>query len=323
MQQTTIQVPNSLKQISSERPILLTIGNFDGVHLGHQHILKHLKKECIARNFLLVVMTFFPHPQEILGKVSDFSYLCSRNEKFEKLKFFGADEVVAISFNRDFSTMGPATFLEDYVLVHDKLKKLALGHDFSFGANKTGTHQFVQNYFQENKTKNLCQNIELEIMSEFRTQGDIVSSSKIRKFLFEGNIKAANTYLGYGYSVRGPVIKGDGRGRTIGFPTANIDYAERKCLPGRGVYITQTKYKENIFHSVTNIGLNPTFLDQNILRVETHILDFEEQIYGEFVEVKFLDRLRSEVKFQNKEELIFQINEDVKKARNYFQGNFS
>ena len=305
-----LQVLNSLHDLASDQRFSLTIGNFDGVHLGHQYLLKKLKYFCDRNKLQLVVMTFHPHPQEILGIASPFQYLNTREEKLQRLEQYGVNIVIEVPFNRDLSTISAKDFIENCILVHPGLKKLTLGHDFAFGANKEGNHFFVKKFWQEHAS--LVASIELEVEDKFELNSELISSTFIRKLLLEGNIRKANSFLAQNYELEGLVVKGDGRGRTIGFPTANMNYSVNKCLPSRGVYSTITKYKDETFISLTNIGLNPTFLDQKVLRVETHLLNFTKDIYGESIKVYFIDRIRDEIKFSNVDSLITQIANDIK-----------
>ncbi len=304
-----LQVLSSLRELDSSTKFALTIGNFDGVHLGHQFLLSKLKTYCVANAIKLAVMTFRPHPQEILGTGGPFQYLSTYDEKVSLLKNCGVDFIIEIPFNRDLSTISAVDYIEHYILVHQGLRKLTLGHDFAFGSRKEGNLSFMKNYWTANQIK--TKQISLEIEEKFLVKGNLVSSSVIRKLINEGDVKTANQYLGKEYMLEGLVVKGDGRGKTIGFPTANMNYSAQKCLPSRGVYSTTAIHQEKLYPSLTNIGLNPTFLDQNILRVETHILSFSKDIYGENIKVQFLDRIRDEKKFTGPKELIEQITRDI------------
>lgn len=294
-------------------PLVITIGNFDGVHLGHQYLIGQVQKFSQSRNYKLAVLTFLPHPAEILYSAQDF-LLCSYQKKQELLKAIGVDYLVEIPFNRDLSVLAPEVFLTRFIFPFKQLKKLFIGHDFSFGLNKSGTYQLI---------KNLCneKNIACEKEEEFLLSGKKVSSTKVRDFLKSGDIQTANGLLGHEYFVDGVVVKGFGRGKQIGFPTANIDFDKIRIIPEKGVYITKTKVKNISFNSMTNIGLNPTFLNDSKINIETNLFDFNQDIYGETIEVTFLKKMRDEKKFSSVNALINQIKLDQIEAKTYFHDN--
>jgi riboflavin kinase / FMN adenylyltransferase len=289
----------------------VTIGNFDGVHLGHQNLLAEIKQNCKETKTKLLVITFVPHPMKVLRAQKSFLINSYKNRR-KLLESSGVDFLVELDFTRDFSSLGPVAFLENYLFKIKQLESIYLGYDFAFGSNKEGDRDIV---IEECKKRN----IRISIQPEFKKNENLVSSSLIRKELESGNVDNATIYLGRPFTVTGTVIKGAGRGRQIGFPTANISFFEDKKIPKGGVYITKTKYKEREYYSVTNIGINPTFSDAKSLSVETHVLDFDNDIYGEVIEVGFLKKLRDEKKFSSVNELIEQINKDVTLAREYFK----
>lgn len=310
-----MKIISSLGEIPQHERLAITIGNFDGFHLGHQDLIKNFKNECQRLKCQSVVMTFNPHPQQIINTNHSFRMLYSHEHKIEFLKKSGIDYVVVISFDRDFSTLSPQQFLEKYIFIHSELKAIFLGYDFVFGSNKAGTLEIIQSY-----VKSVLKNNQLELkrLPEFKVDGTVVSSSRIRDCLQNSQIKKANKFLGRAFSVEGIVTKGDGRGRTIGFPTANISHDPILQLPHGGVYITQTTTSGLVFQSVTNIGSKPTFSDSLQNNIETHIFDFNSMIYGESISVEFLEKIRDEKKFNNVNELIEQIRLDCTVAKNYF-----
>jgi riboflavin kinase/FMN adenylyltransferase len=285
----------------------LTIGNFDGVHRGHQKLLLDIKNECEKQGREFFVLTFVPHPLTILRNQSDF-LINTYEERRELLENLGIKNLVEIKFDRDFSTNSPAAFLEEYILF-SRVEVLHLGHDFAFGANKAGDHNFVEDY---------CKNksIKIAINQEFQSQeNENISSSTIRTNLQNGKIEAANDLLDREFFIEGTVVKGKGRGRQLGFPTANFSYNNRRIVPAKGVYATKLLYKGGMYNSITNIGNNPTFTDVEGLQVETHVLDFDNDIYGENFRLFFISRLRDEKKFSSVNELIQQIKTDCEKRR--------
>lgn len=294
--------------------LAITIGNFDGVHLGHRDFLNTIKKDCQKTKAKLLVVTFVPHPSQILRPKSCF-LINSYSERRELLESCGVDYLFEIDFDRDFSTLSPESFLDKFIFSHKNIFKIFLGYDFSFGANKSGTHSLV---------KKICEkkNINLILQSEFKLDGIQISSTTVRKFIQEGDVENSNKLLGRKFFLSGRVIKGQGRGRQIGFPTANMEFSRESVIPSLGVYITETSIGGMNYHSVTNIGNNPTFNSGNEIHLETHLLNFSRDIYGEVVRVSFIKKLRNEVKFKSVNELIFQINSDLEKVREYFKIHF-
>jgi riboflavin kinase / FMN adenylyltransferase len=285
----------------------LTIGNFDGVHKGHRQLLQQIKRDCDKRGLKFVVVTFNPHPQKILQPGKERFLISSYAQRRELFKEMGVDYLLEIVFTRDFSTLKPQDFLKHYLLSYQGLKRFYLGYDFAFGANKQGDYDLA---------RAMCAplGIEVEIQPKFELNGKVVSSSLIREKIHAGDMAEVQNILGRPFTLEGVVIKGEGRGKKIGFPTANIQVNADLILPQKGVYVTRTIYKEMTFKSITNIGHNPTFKDTNDLHVETNIFDFESDIYGEQLEIEFLQKIRDEKKFPTVNDLITQIRLDVESA---------
>ncbi|MFA6237324.1 MAG: bifunctional riboflavin kinase/FAD synthetase [Bacteriovorax sp.] len=302
---------DDLKTIYVEEKIEVTIGNFDGVHVGHREFLSRIYQDCKLTKSKFVVITFVPHPVQILKAQTGF-LINTFNERKELLSQCGVDYLLEIDFTRDFSTLLPEEFLEKYVFSFPGIEKIYLGHDFVFGANKAGDYRLA---------KSLCEkkNISLILQDEFRLDSHAISSSIVRAAISSGDIEKTNSLLGRGYFLSGRVIKGQGRGKQIGFPTANIDFDKELIIPARGVYITQTTIQDMTYNSVTNIGINPTFNMGLSINIETHLLDFNRDIYGEVMRVSFLKKIRDEKKFLSVNDLISQIDGDVKVARAYFK----
>lgn len=288
----------------------LTIGNFDGVHIGHQQLLQKIKRDCEAKDLKFVVVTFVPHPQKILQPEKDRFLINSYEQRRQLLEAIGVDFLVEMKFTRDFSTLPPEDFLEKYLLSYPGLRNFYLGYDFAFGANKQGGFDLA---------KTLCQtrNVHVEIQAKFELDGIVVSSSRIRQKLSEGALAEADKLLGRPFHLEGVVVKGEGRGKKIGFPTANIQVSPDLIIPSNGVYVTRTIYKGMTFQSVTNIGHNPTFKDTQVTHIETNLFDFDTDIYGETLEILFLGKIRDERKFPTVNDLISQIRADVEKAKNH------
>jgi riboflavin kinase/FMN adenylyltransferase len=302
---------DELKKIYAEEKIEVTIGNFDGVHLGHREFLLRIQQDCKQTKSKFVVITFIPHPVQILKAQTGF-LINTFIERRELLSQCGVDYLFEIDFTRDFSTLLPEEFLEKYVFSFEGISKIYLGHDFAFGANKSGDYKLA---------KNLCEkkNIALVLQDEFRLDNHAISSSVVRGAILDGEIEKANSLLGRSYFISGRVIKGQGRGKQIGFPTANMDFDEELIIPTRGVYVTQTTIHDMTYNSVTNIGINPTFNMGQAINIETHLLDFNRDIYGEEMRVSFLKKLRDEKKFSSVNDLVSQIGTDLKVTKSYFE----
>lgn len=292
----------------------LTIGNFDGVHIGHRELLKKIKSECQAKNLLFVVVTFVPHPQKILQPEKDRFLISSYEHRRVLLKRLGVDVLIEMNFTRDFSTLKAEEFVSQYLLTYPNLKDFYLGYDFAFGANKEGGHDLVNA---------IChpKGVEVEIQPKYEFQGKVVSSSMIRERLLSGKIDEVESILQRPFHLEGVVVKGEGRGKKIGYPTANIQVSPDLIVPQKGVYVTRTIYKGMTYQSVTNIGNNPTFKDGNQLHIETNLFDFNMDIYGEILDIQFLHKLRDERKFSTVNDLIVQIKLDVEAAKKFLGSN--
>ena len=290
--------------------IYVTIGNFDGVHVGHQEFLKSIKRECSKDHAKFVLVTFIPHPHQVLKGLTSF-LINTYEERRDLVKSCGVDYLLEIDFTRDFSTLGPEQFLENFIFLNKGVEKIFLGHDFAFGANKSGDFNVAQN-FCKNK------NTQLVLQKEFTVDKKQVSSTVVRKAIEAGDMETAKELLGREYFISGRVIKGEGRGKKIGFPTANLGYSKELIVPAKGVYITQVRIKDMVYNSVTNIGHNPTLNTGYDIHIESHLLDFTHDIYGEEIRVLFIKKLREEKKFPSVNELIHQISQDVSDTKTFF-----
>lgn len=294
---------------------VVSIGNFDGVHLGHQKLLRQAVQE--GKNLLLpiVVFTFYPHPVSVLYPERKIQRLFDLRDQREQLDRLGITHLVEQEFTRNFAKLSASDFVQFYLVDKLKAKALVVGYDFSFGANRQGDIPFLEKICKE-------KGIHLIVVAAHEEGGVIVSSSKIRDELRLGDLKKVYGFLGRNYYLRGIVHHGDARGRTIGVPTANmtptVDFLVR-----RGVYITQTHYRNKTYSSITNIGFNPTFHGETNppIKTETHLFDFDEDIYGQEIQVDLLEYLRDEKKFSGVQELLTQIHADIRQAKGYFHGH--
>ncbi len=292
---------------------VVTIGNFDGVHKGHQQLIEMVVREARYYGVPSVVYTFDPHPVKVLHPERPTQRLFDLRDQQEQFAARGVDYVVIEEFTREFSQISPQSFFEDYLVRVLQPKTLVVGHDFSFGADRTGNIPFLEN---------LCatRGIRLIIIPPFQLENVAVSSTRIRDFLRQGEVEKAKELLGRDYYLRGHVEQGFQRGRTIGVPTANV-HPDVEFIPRKGVYCTLTKIGSHFQPSITNIGVNPTFQEKGKgpIKIETHLLDFDAQLYGMEVQVYLLKFLRDEQKFSGIDELKKQIQADIGQARRYFE----
>jgi riboflavin kinase/FMN adenylyltransferase len=298
-----MQVFRSLDEIKLEQAFL-TIGSFDGVHLGHQEIINTLVSTAHQSNVPAVVLTFFPHPGIVLKKRSDIYYLNSPDERAELLGELGVDVVIIQSFNDEFAQFSARNFIQK-VKQSIGLRYLVVGHDFALGHNRDG---------DLNLLKKLGDDFEysLRIMLPVQFDGEVVSSSRIRNLLIQGDVVLARRLLGRPFSFHGEVVHGDGRGKTLGIPTANLTPWENQALPREGVYASQVEISGRTWGAVTNVGVRPTFEALPVPpRVETHILGFQESLYGKTIKVSFIERLRDEIRFNSVNALVEQIKVDI------------
>lgn len=302
---------NELEQLLNGQDVYLTIGNFDGVHLGHQDFLNSIKDEAKQANSKFLVITFIPHPGFVLRAKPHF-LLNTYEERRHLLKDLGVDYLLELDFTRDFSTLTPESFLNQFVFTCKNIKRIYLGYDFHFGANKAGNFELAKKEAEK-------RGIQLFLHTEFKCDSKAVSSSLIRQSILDGQVDKAAELLGRNYFMSGRVIKGMGRGRQIGFPTANLGYDKDVIQPSKGVYITKTELNGMVYESITNVGVNPTFNTGYEVHVETNLFGFSRDIYGEEIKVFFIEKLREEQKFSSVNELVKQIEIDVEKAKKYFK----
>lgn len=311
-----MQVYQGVKQLSvSLESSVVTIGNFDGVHLGHQQLIENVVREAQYFGVPSVVYTFHPHPVKVLHPERPTYRLFDLRDQQEQFAQRGIDYVIIEQFTRDFSQVSAQEFLDSYIVSKLRPKTLVVGHDFSFGADRSGNIPFLESYCAQH-------GIRLIIIPPFQYEGAVVSSTRIREKLKAGEVEQASKLLGRTYYVRGHVEKGFQRGRSIGVPTANI-HPDVEFIPRQGVYCTLTKFGGHMHPSVTNIGVNPTFQEggKGPVKIETHIFDFDAHLYGLEVEVYLLHFIRDEVKFSGIDELKEQIKKDMEVARRYFDEN--
>lgn len=288
---------------------VVTIGNFDGVHLGHQAIMALVKDRAKACGGTSVVYTFRPHPQIALNPEKNLSLLCTYDEKIELLEKLDIDAVIEEPFSRDFSIRSPELFFDEAIIQKIRPVELIVGYDFGFGKGRSGGIETLKKLCERNSVR-------FEVVPPFEKNGKAISSSRIRELLSKNDLKAASELLGHPFSYKGLVLRGDGRGRNIGVPTANLHLIDNKMALPFGVYATWSCFAGKKFASVTNIGVRPTFESHSdSVRIETHILDYAGDLYGRLFEVQFVEYLRPERKFSGISALTEQISKDILKAR--------
>lgn len=303
-----MNIYHSYQDFKSKKPSIVTIGTFDGVHIGHQEIIKNLVDEAQKTASESVILTFFPHPRMVLQKNNPIHLLNTIKERSELLEKIGLDHLIIQPFTKEFSRLTALDFARSVLVEQLNTKKLVIGYDHRFGRNREGNFEQLQNFgdiygFAVEKIP--AQNIE-----------DIsVSSTKIREALNNGEAEKANTYLGYNYKLTGNVVHGKALGRQHNYPTINIHIEEDyKLIPKAGVYIASTNLDNKNYYGIMNIGNRPT-VDGTHQTIEVHVLDFKADLYGKNITINLLKRLRDEQKFESVNHLFEQIKKDELQAR--------
>ena len=284
----------------------ITVGNFDGVHRGHQHLLERLISRAREKGLKSLVLSFYPHPLRVLSPMQAPCELTDIKERSELILKHGVDQVVFIGFDRRFSRLPAEEFIRGILWDRLKCKHLVVGYDWRFGYKREGEIELAKELGRE-------MDFEVEETEPFRVNGHVVSSTLIRRLLHMGRLEEVSLYLGRDYAIRRKVVGGDNRGSALGFPTANLQKTENLCLK-EGVYAVRVEDK---FLGVANYGIRPTFGGKKKV-LEVHILDFEGNIRGKEIKVEFLKFLREEKRFSSPEELKIQIEEDISRARSLF-----
>jgi riboflavin kinase/FMN adenylyltransferase len=293
------------------RPTVLTLGVFDGLHLGHQLIMKTVVERARATGAVPTVITFDPHPRALLHPESAPPLLQTFDQKIEALGVLGIEQTIVIQFDQDFAQIRAEDFLRAVIADRLHAKEVYLGCGFAFGHGREGNIDLL-------RTVSRSLGFLADEVAELRLRGRRVSSSRIRELLQHGRVNIARRMLGRPYGVEGRVVRGEQRGAQLGFPTANL-HPQNRVIPRNGVYVTAALIDGQWRRSVTNIGTRPTFGSENETSVETFVMNWSGDLYGDVVRVRFLHRLREEKKFASIEELKLQIERDVTQAGNYFE----
>jgi len=291
---------------------VVTLGNFDGVHLGHQKIFQRVKEEALKRHGEGVVITFEPHPLKVLAPEKFLPLLAPFRKKMMLIEKSGIETVLCIEFSPDFSEMTPLEFIQNILVKKIKVKRVVIGYNYHFGKGQRGDAQTL-------KDAGKVYNFDVEVVEALKIGPTIVSSSKIRELIQHGEIEEASTLLGRDYPIIGKVVEGAKRGQTLGFPTANMEISD-ELYPKAGVYAVEVEWHQQRFNGLANVGFNPTFHPEKIgggkpISFEVYILDFNLEIYGEEIQVSFKRRIRDEIRFESTTQLIHQIQKDIQWAK--------
>jgi len=305
-----MEVYKNIENLPAFKNAVLTIGTFDGVHLGHKQIIRQLIKEAAEINGTPVLITFYPHPKQVVASTQKPIYILnSPEEKYELLHEAGIAHIVVVPFTKEFAEQSANSYIKDFLVEKFHPHTIIIGYDHRFGKDRAGDYHLLENeaaafgYTVKEIPEHILQNV-------------IISSTKIREALLSGDVDTANEFLGYSYFFSGSVIEGNKLGRTIGYPTANLQVKdEQKLIPANGVYAVKVKVEgfDNIYNGMMNIGVRPT-VDGTTRVTEVNIFDFDETIYGSSVKVSLVKRLRSEVKFNGLDALKEQLAKDKLQA---------
>lgn len=300
-------VEEELVKSSPRSETMLTIGVFDGVHLGHKYLISQLKRRAAERNLLSGVVTFSQHPEEMVSPQTRLPFLTSLEEKIELIKKEGVGFVTVLSFTPELARLSARDFL---ILLarYLRMRGLVVGHDFALGKDREGSIDVLRALGEE-------MGVTVAEVGAKRINGEVVSSTSVRSALAEGDMKRARRLLGRYFSIRGPVVAGNHIGTGLGFPTANIAVESGHALPADGVYATRAYIDGNVHQSLTNIGVRPTFGGSNERTIEVYVIDYRGNLYGAEIKIDLVDRVRGERRFDTVQDLQKQIAEDVERGK--------
>lgn len=307
-----MKIYNSIYEFETSKKTIVTLGTFDGVHIGHNAILDKICKAAQQENLESVILTFFPHPRLIVSNNYDIKLLNTIEEKAILLEKKGIQNFIVHPFDKTFSELSPREFVTQVLVDKLNIQKIIIGHDHKFGKDRAADFNDLINFGKEF-------GFEVEEISAQQINEVSVSSTRIRNALLEGNVSLAKDYLGYPYLLTGNVVKGNQLGRTINFPTANIEIPEDyKLIPKNGVYVVTVNVNNQTVIGMMNIGVKPT-LGENKLSIEVHLLDFDADIYNQKIQVHILEKLREEQKFESFQALQAQLEKDKQNTIHYFE----
>ncbi|MAV22215.1 MAG: bifunctional riboflavin kinase/FAD synthetase [Candidatus Marisimplicoccus sp.] len=301
-----MKIYRSIEDYDEDKRSVVTIGTFDGIHLGHQEILSRLIKSSKNKDLNSVVLTFFPHPRIILNKYNEVKMIDTLDEKIIHLNEIGIDSLIIHPFDRNFSLLSANQFIKDFLVDKLKIKHIIIGYDHRFGKGREASVTDLKNYAND-------YDFTVEEIKAQEIEKITVSSTKIRNSINQGDIKTTEKYLGRYFNLTGKVVKGDGLGKKINYPTANIFIEETyKIIPKDGVYLVETIIKDKLFNGMMNIGHRPTIGTKN-KSIEVHLFNFNEDIYGQVISIKMISKIRDEKKFSS----IQALKEQLVKDENY------
>jgi len=289
----------------------VTIGNFDGVHRGHQALFLKVKQWASKLDGQSVVITFHPHPLQVLFPDKQLTFITSHEQKLELIESCGIDATVVIPFDHEFAGISAESFVTDLLVDKIGIKAIVVGYDYRFGHGRQGDIEYLKRMGEQ-------YGFAVDTVAGFKTDDTVVSSTAIRQMILAGNVRDARKLLGRFFEVSGTVIEGRKRGASLGFPTANLRVTSQ-ASPRTGVYVVEAEIEGKTYGGAANLGYNPTFGDVD-LSLEVHLFDFNQDVYGKPISVRFIDRLRDEKRFSGPDELIEQIRKDVSKAREILSG---
>lgn len=293
----------------------MTSGTFDGVHVGHKTIIEHIQSIAKDFNGETVLLTFHPHPRLVLNKESDLKLLSTIDERIELLEAAGVDHLIIIPFDKAFSQLSSVDFIKDILIEKVGTKKLVIGYDHHFGRNREGSFEHLIEFGS-------VYGFEVEEIPALDVDNVHVSSTKIRSALLSGDVDLASKFLGHPYSITGNVVRGDQIGRSMGFPTANIQIDdEYKLIPKEGVYAVEVEVDAEVYNGMLNIGTRPTVSKGDKLTIEVHLFGFNQDLYNNSLKVKFYKRIRNEVGFDSVEKLKSQLEQDLIDCKKVLQLN--
>lgn len=305
-----MQIFRNFSDYTDRKPLALSLGMFDGVHIGHQSIIAELNRIAEEKSLESSVLTFWPHPRLVFNPDEDLKLLNTRDEKTALLSAFGIKNLFLKEFDEAFRNLTGEEFVKQILVEKLNVKYLIVGYDHVFGKNRSGNYELLEKLAPE-------LGFEVQQMEAVNIHNRNISSTKVRNALLDGDIKEANLMLGYHYPVTGTVTDGKKIGRTIGYPTANLEVEKLKLLPKKGAYIVDVFIDDMQHKGMLSIGTNPTVNGKN-LTVEVYILDFNEDIYGKEITVHFRDFLHDEIKFEGLEKLIERLDEDKRLTEAFF-----
>jgi riboflavin kinase/FMN adenylyltransferase len=303
----------SLDEIKYDQNTVVTLGTFDGLHLGHQQIIRSVLDKTRKYGGRNVLITFDPHPRKVVSRGNHIKLLSTLDEKIEILSKMGIENLFIINFTKEFSQLSPQQFVTRYLVEGIGLKEVVIGYDHHFGRGRGGNFDILNSLGEKF-------NFLITPIEEYKVGGETVSRTKIRNALIEGNVFKANKMLGRHYSFLGRVVKGDGRGKELGYPTANVKVEnEDKLIPAIGIYAAECLVSGKWYNSLLNIGSKPTFSSDGKVVPEIYIIDFNKDIYNVKLQIKIIERIRGEEKFNSAQELIKQLDKDKQAGLRIFK----